>query len=269
MKQRVRAALGSLTAVLLLLLVWTARTEPHAHSRPRTAAAALGAVLEKPVWTAAEYRLLGEQTGLFAPALDLLRAENRLHEVYAVQQAYLSPAAVVCTGGGITRAERLTAPQARLTALEPGDILISPCTHVLGWRSGHAALVIDAQTTLEAVVIGEASSLQSIKRWERFAAFAVYRLRDTDAQTRAAIAAAASTRLTGVPYRITAGITQPKRMSETVSGTQCAHLVWEAFAAFGYDLDANGGKLIVPADLARSPFLELKQVYGLSVSYPA
>lgn len=271
MNKRFCRMLAGLPALLTALLLWTAHTEPHAHWVVNTAATDLSAVLEKPAWNADDYRLLATQTGLFAPALDLLRAQSRLDEVPAVQKSYLTPAEVKCAASMLlTRSERLVNTRSKLAALEDGDILITACSHVLGWRNGHAGIVVDAAngTTLEAVVIGQDSSLQSVRRWTRFSSFAVYRLADTDTQTRTAIAQTARRRLSGVPYRLAVGLSQPKRMAGAVSGTQCAHLVWEAFSAFGYDLDENGGAIVTPADIARSPLLELKQVYGLPISFP-
>ena len=55
---------------------------------------------------------------------------------------------------------------------------------------------------------------------------------------------------------------------QTVSGTQCAHLIWLAYAQFGYDLDSDGGWIVTPKDLANSPLLEVVQVYGMDPDRP-
>lgn len=263
--------LARLTAVLVLLLLWTAHTEPYAYTQPAAAQACdLTAVLAKAQWDADDYRLLAEQTGLFPPALDRLRELDALDTIYDVQKAYLSPAVVECsTRMCVTRSERLTEGGGLPAALEDGDILVTSCAHFFGFRNGHAGLVVDADAgkTLEAIVIGHNSSIQSIKRWSKFPSFAVFRLRGADAETRAAIAQTACRRLTGIPYSLAVGLYPDGRMPGEVTATQCAHLVWEAFAAYGYDLDANGGRIVTPADLACSPYLELKQVYGLPFSW--
>lgn len=121
--------------------------------------------------------------------------------------------------------------------------------------------------SLEAIVIGQNSRIQDVTTGRNLLRLPVYRLRGADAETRAAIAHTAKRRLTDIPYSLAVGLYPAGRMPGAVQATQCAHLVWEAFAAFGYDLDENGGRIVTPADLARSPFLELKQVYGLPFSW--
>lgn len=269
MKSSIGRFTVTFTLILALLMAWTVRAEQTARTPPDAVPCDLSGLLTKARWSAADYRTLTAQTGLAPAALDLLRQRGELAAIPDIQQAYFRPAATACTASHLlSRSERLTDGSAPLAALEDGDILITPCSHVLGWRNGHAALVVDAGQgiTLEAIVIGQDSALRSIDRWEQLPAVAVYRLRGADAETRSAIAQAAARRLTDVPYALTVGILSPKRTPGAVSGTQCAHLVWEAFAAFGYDLDANGGGLVTPGDLARSPLLELKQVYGLPLS---
>lgn len=82
------------------------------------------------------------------------------------------------------------------------------------------------------------------------------RLKDVPAQTRAEIADYARENLTGVPYRLSAGMWD-------APGTQCAHLVWSAYSRFGYDLDSDGGRIVTPKDLYESPLLEIVQIYGM------
>ena len=49
---------------------------------------------------------------------------------------------------------------------------------------------------------------------------------------------------------------------DSVRGTQCAHLVWLAYAAYGYDIDSNGGLIVTPKDIAESELFEVVQIYG-------
>ena len=269
MKRNIRRALVLWTALLTCFLGWTVQAEPATYTRPAGQPQDLTALLEKPSWMADDYRTLAGQTGLAPAALDLLREQGELAVIPAVQQAYFQPVAIQCTVYSLAaRSERLVDGRNMLVALEDGDILLTPCSHVFGWRNGHAALVVDAQAgvTLEAATVGQASALGSLDKWARTPAVAVYRLRGADAATRAAVARAAVRRLTGVPYALTVGLFSDKHPTGAVQGTQCAHLVWEAYAAFGYDLDANGGPIVTPGDLARSPLLELKQVCGLPLA---
>ena len=61
---------------------------------------------------------------------------------------------------------------------------------------------------------------------------------------------------------------QKRKDTSLLGGTQCAHLIWSAFAAAGYDIDSDGGWLVTPRDLARSPLLEVVQVYGVDPRKP-
>lgn len=112
---------------------------------------------------------------------------------------------------------------------------------------------------LEAAVLGENSAVQPIGKWETYPAVLVFRLRGVSAEERAALASAACQRLCNVPY----GLLCRKRCGGVPRSTHCAHLVWDAFYACGFDLDSNGGSVVTPHDLAASPLLELKQVYGI------
>lgn len=165
--------------------------------------------------------------------------------------------------------------------LEPGDILITFDSNIPGWHGGHAALVVDAGKgeILEATCIGSDSVRCSLERWGDYGSFAVLRLQGAGIEERQEIADYAARRLTGLPYRLTAGIFP--RAAEKVSlgletlglgtgewgdeedsvyGTHCSHLVWYAYRHFGYDLDSDGGLIVTPGDLYRSP--ELERVYS-------
>ena len=67
--------------------------------------------------------------------------------------------------------------------------------------------------------------------------------------------------LIGLPYSVATGIFT-KKFPEKIKKTNCSHIVWYAFQKFGIDLDADGGGLVTPQDVACSPYVELVQVYG-------
>ncbi len=177
------------------------------------------------------------------------------------------------------------------SVLEPGDILITFDSNIPGWHGGHAALVVDAEKgeILEATCIGSDSVRCSLERWGDYSSFAVLRLQGAGIEERQEIADYAAGRLTGLPYRLTAGIFPraaekiSKRLEplgleslgleslglgtgewgaggDSVAGTHCSHLIWYAYRHFGYDLDSDGGLIVTPGDLYRSP--ELERVYG-------
>lgn len=152
----------------------------------------------------------------------------------------------------------------RLQCLEAGDILITPCSHTFGWRNGHAAIVIDDEKglTLESVVLGTPSSVQSVEKWRSYPGVAVLRLKGVSAQERGEIASYAAAEKQNVPYGFA------EELLEHISDakgrdTHCAHLVWEVYMAFGYDLDGDGGMIVTPRDLWESPLLEVVEAYGM------
>ena len=147
--------------------------------------------------------------------------------------------------------------QNRFTDIQDGDILVTDSTYCLCFRHGHAALVLDAGRgrTLEAFGIGTASEFSGLQEWRRYPHVLVLRLKAPKA-VRQEIAAYAREHLVGVPYMLSPGVVDDKDMDGEYWGTQCAHLVWAAFEACGYDIDGDGGWLVLPADFTKSGLLQ-------------
>ena len=255
------------------LALWTASAEALAHCAPECAQVDLTPVLEKEVLTEADYALLFRQTGLARAGVEELRASGRQWELLGLQQRFFAGAEVECSHSGLfVQSERLTNFRSIVYAVDflptvqDGDILITFNGHVFGWRSGHAAIVVDAEKrlTLEAIMPGYESMICSLDSWQEYPGFALLRLRGVSARERARIAAYARECLTGLPYSL-AAFTDGGDMP--LSATQCAHLVWYTYQHFGYDLDSNGGFVVTPSDLYRSDLLEVVQIYGLSPNY--
>ena len=268
---RILLALGALSAALAL---WTARAEAFAHYAPECGQENLLPLLRKENLTEADYVLIFRQTGLARPGVDQLYASGRQQELLGLQQRFFADAEVECSHSNLfTRSERLTNFRSLvydvdfLPTVQDGDILITFNGHVFGWRSGHAAIVVDAEErlTLEAIMPGCDSGICGLESWEEYPGFALLRLKDASAQERRQIAAYAREHLTGLPYSLTAFTESGGAGAGTMplSGTQCAHLVWYAYHQFGYDLDSNGGFVVTPDDLYHSSLLELVQIYGL------
>lgn len=163
-----------------------------------------------------------------------------------------TPLSIVVREERLANSRRHPAP-----ALEDGDILVTKCTHSFGWRHGHAALVIDAANglTLEAVTLGVPSAAGTVEGWRSYPSFTVLRLKGADLDLRRQIARHAAKELDGLPYRLTSGLWGEK-LAVPPQGSQCAYLVWYAYAYYGYDLDGDGGKLVTVDDLLQSPLLE-------------
>ena len=215
-------------------------------------------------YTESDYELIRTQTGLGRSAVDSLTSPEQLLKY---QDRYFVGADFVCSmNSPVSFEERIGGTPALLAPLEDGDILVTNCSHVLSWRNGHAAIVVDAErgVTLEAVVIGSNSRTQDISKWTRYPNFAVLRLKGTDKKERAKIARSALENLDDIPYKVSIGLF-PAKYSELslASGTQCAHLVWLAYAANGYDIDSNHGLIVTPEDILRSDLFECVQIFGM------
>lgn len=215
-------------------------------------------------YTENEYEFIRAQTGLSRSAVDSLASPEQLLKY---QDRYFGGADFNCKmNSPVSFEERISGVPALLAPLEDGDILITNCSHVLSWRNGHAAIVVDAENgiTLEAVVIGSNSRTQDISKWTRYPNFAVLRLKGADKRERAKIARSAMENLDNIPYMASIGLF-PAKYSELslASGTQCAHLVWLAYAAYGYDIDSNHGLIVTPKDIFESDLFERIQIFGM------
>lgn len=148
--------------------------------------------------------------------------------------------------------------QKEFTDIQDGDILVTDSTYCLCFRHGHAALVVDAEKgiTLEAFGIGTESEYSRLREWRRYPHVLVLRLKAPE-KVRQAVVEYAQNRLVGIPYMLSPGVIDDKDMDEEYWGTQCAHLVWAAFSAYGYDIDGDGGWLVTPEDFVLSGLLRI------------
>ena len=239
--------------------------EPLAHIKPSDERTDISHLTEKAVsdYTAEDYELIFQQTGLGKAAVDSLASPLLL---MAYQESYFAEIEFTCTmNSPISFEERIENSPVLLAPLEDGDVLITNSSHVFSWRNGHAAIVVDADNgiTLEAVVIGKNSKMQDTDKWRHYPNFVVLRLKDAKKEERAAIARSAYDYLNDIPYVATIGVIPAKYSElEITSGTQCAHLVWLAYAAHGYDIDSDRGMIVTPNDILESELFEVVQVYG-------
>ncbi len=171
----------------------------------------------------------------------------------------------------------------QFTDVRNGDIFISMSTHTLGWRHGHAAVVIDAERgiTLEAALWGKPSEKMRMWHWSSYANAVHLRVseeaaasalaasgiaRDTSiaasAQLGCLAAAFAEEYENGVMYGLFSGIPDKAPAPSAFEKTQCAHLVWYAYKQFGLDLDADGSWLVTPRDIAKSDKLVVIEAFG-------
>lgn len=240
--------------------------EGLAYSAPTAERCDLDGIVRKSSYndlTEEDYEFIYSQTGLGKPAV---RSLDSLEKLYDYQESYFAEVDFKCKANSpVSYEERVQNSKILLAPLEDGDILVTNASHVFSWRNGHAAIVTSAKEgkTLEAVVIGTNSKPQNVSKWTSYPNFAVLRLKGADRETRAKIASAAVEYLDDVPYNVFIGI-YPMKYSNiaAVKGTQCAHLVWLAYAAYGYDIDSDGGLIVTPKDIAESDLFEVVQTFG-------
>lgn len=265
----------SLFTTLILLSLFTGRAELKMHYTPAYEKEDLKPLLEKMHWTATDYQLLFRQTGLGKSALlSIKERADWKKQVLSFQDYFFAAPKIICEKNSpISREESLVGAaynstyQTPFVPLEDGDILLTASSHTFGWRNGHAAIVIDAAKgqTLESVVLGQDSSIQSINKWKNYPTLLILRLKNVPKSKRSQIAAYASKYLNRLPYNFLVGIFFSKKTDAAeLKGTQCAHLVWAAFYSQDYDIDSDGGLIVTPKDIAFSPLLEVIQIYGLN-----
>ncbi|HEX2947063.1 MAG TPA: hypothetical protein VHT96_14045 [Clostridia bacterium] len=289
MNQASRKALKNLTIFLAIcmiiasyLAISNAVIEPQAHISPNYTKTDILPILSKTALSGEDYNTLFFQTGLGKLAIDELRAQNPDSARYILrfQEYFFKDVRFVCENNSpISREESLvdekgnTIYGTEFASLHSGDILVTKSSHTLGWRNGHSALVVDPVRglTLESVVLGTNSAMQDVRKWINYPNFMLLRVKGITGYDLETIARSATERLCDIPYDLTVGIFSSKdafgsakTIREKITGTHCSHLVWLAFKNFGVDIDADGGILVTPKDIANSKKLEIVQVYGVN-----
>lgn len=228
--------------------------------RPDYEAVDLSELLEKEELSDEDYRTLYAQTGLTKIGIDRARAKTggkqlicEIQENYFMEYQIINSrfAPFICT-------DRIDG-EAQAVYLENGDVVVTSSTHLSGYRMGHAGLVTDGENgyVIQAMAYGEPTYVGKISDFTSRVNFMIFAPK-CDEETKQAVAEYAET-LVGTEYSALTGIFTDKY---SANKTQCAHLVWYAYMQFGIDLDSDGGGLVTPHDLARSPQLELVQVFG-------
>ena len=239
----------------------------------------LTGLLVRDVWTEEDYSCLFCQTGLGRCAAERLLSagEEGRAVICQVQQDFFARIRISCYPllGWFTREDRIADGDGQrvrgpiLADLQAGDIILTLSTHSLGWRHGHAGLVVELEdgslAVLECVVLGTVSKTTNPDHWRANSNYAVLRVRGLDAEGRKAASDYALEHLMGVPYHLSAGFIGPNAPEPDGSffGVHCSYLVWYAWNAMGYDLDSDGGRLVSTCGLLHSGLLEIVQLYGM------
>lgn len=219
--------------------------------------------------TEKDYDLIFSQTGLGKAAVDAFADNPEKIEEY--REYYTCDKDYKCVREGvfachefITDSEGNSMQNPAFANLQNGDIIITLSIHSLGWRHGHAAIVVDAEngTTAQAVMFGKKSALGHVGEWREFPLVAVLRAKDISKEIRNEIAEFTEEKLIGIDYSLASGILSGRDENIIPTTTHCAHYVWYAYKCFGIDIDSNGGRIVTPKEILNSDKLEVVQVYG-------
>lgn len=262
-------SLLSLVIVLLLVLqIGMAVAHTWKPWRPDYEKADLTKVLSSETLSSSDYELLYRQTGLTKIGVDGLIEAGRTEDIYAVQEDFFAGYTMYeDLFGPFTCAEKLyAADTVHFAVLEDGDVIVTPTTHFSFVRFGHSILVVDGEDGVFLNAFGyEALSglTNSTSHFANRPAFMILRPK-AEKSVREAVAAYAADELVGIEYSIFAGVFGGRfDENEPPDVTQCSHAIWYAFKHFGIDIDANGGAMVFPQDIANSSEFELVQVYGI------
>lgn len=216
----------------------------------------------------ADYETIFRQTGLAKPMIQELQKEpDFIDTILDFQTSYFLEQTVNRTSmNAITRVDKSFDKDENwiqsfdLAPYQNGYIFLTKSTYTFNWRHGHAGLVVDAKRgkILESLEPGTTSVVKNASTWQFYPTFKMMRLKDTSQETLDEIARYALENLQDVPYNILS----MKNQKETIATTHCSLLVWQAFKAFGIDLDHDGGIFVSPQNIAKSPYLETLQIFG-------
>lgn len=215
-------------------------------------------------WTEEDYAEIYAQTGLTKIGADRLLESGQVEKIKSIQESYFLPREVKRDRFAPWTCWEKVNKAAEFGAVRAGDIIVTSATHVLGFRYGHAALIVsDGGAIVEANTPGTKSHRTALSVFDNYATFMILRPdpQKISDEMRLSIAKYAEENLLGIDYTVFAGIFS-KKNQQPLKGTQCAHLVWYAYMQFGYDLDSNGGPIVKPQDMANSEYLQVVQVYG-------
>lgn len=224
----------------------------------------IAGILNENNLNAQDYDIIFSQTGLSKTAVDALLSRNEADKILEIQKAYFSEYNVEHEiFAPFTCSDRMNI-SVPLGDLQDGDIIVSPSSHVSYLKSGHAAIVVNADEgrVLNATGYGYPSSVEDITELNCRPSFVVLRLK-ADKEVRSEIAKYALENLCNIKYSLFAGIFN-KYKDGNVTATHCGHLVWYAFNHFGFNIDSNEGLIAWPSDIASSNLLETVQIYGVN-----
>ncbi len=269
--------IASIIFALAVILAFFAICDAVAHSQARVVPEyamdeeGLDAILAKDrsEWTDDDYEFIYRQTGLTRAYFDGVSSVSVSFVKNCQEDLFYDAEAEHYTYFSFSSHDFFSEKTFHMVGLQEGDVIISASVHTFGWRNGHAAIVIrggssTSATIAEAATLG-VDSRRNTTLWFRQATNFIVLRPKISADEAAEIAAWARDNLIGITYSLFTGIFNDKDQSDEVLTTQCAHLVWQAYKAFGYDIDSTGGPVVTPKNIANSDLFEVIQVNGFDL----
>ncbi|MBE7048306.1 MAG: hypothetical protein E7393_02910 [Ruminococcaceae bacterium] len=271
MRKKFLIVLSIILVLLFFCIVWVIYDYFNAVETTIPTYTDITSMLEKDNLTDEDYTLLFQQTGLGRCAVEDLRTTEKdfVNTIKDFQDQRQEPLFYKQTFlfFPTTTAEQLKGKdmQSRLLMLPPlqgGDILITKSTKTLLFRHGHAGLVLNGgEQTAESMMIGTTSTILEIDNWRSYPTLMILRPKQREHANKAEQFARQN--MLGIPYNLLTGLIKKDKADESnMTGTQCAHFVWQAYHQVGIELDFDGGWLVTPYDLANNHDLDMVFSYG-------
>lgn len=275
MKKRILSIIAlSLVTILAVYGVLSVVTlHNNAFFSPKYEKSDLIPILEKSVFTEEDYKTIFYQTGLGKCAINEIKDdEDFINRVLSFQENFFKTNNVECVREAITTCMEYSVSETgsyirafEIFDVKPGYVLIMEASHSFGWRHGHAGLVIDENSVLEAPIIFEPATIYSLSSWEYFPNFIMLRLKDATDEQLKEIAKDAKDDLLGITYSPLAGVFN-KEQGNAPKTVQCAYLVWYAFYKQGINIDKKGDSIVTVHNIKNSDMFEVVQIYGYDPS---
>lgn len=228
-QNRIRSTLIVLSLLgIVFLYNWVVESIAVAHISPRAERINIETWIKEDEITTEVKNLLSHQTGLSQKTIEKLLTQGRGEELLKLQEQYFAPVRIRAEQTTpLTVSECLVNESGEvmegmpLVDLQDGDILVTKNSRFLGWRNGHAGLVIDAEKglVLEAIMLGTDTKISSVKKWSAYPSFQVLRLKEEYAlrgkgqengessyDIPQLVAEYAGENLLGIPYGLLAGV---------------------------------------------------------------
>ena len=220
-------------------------------------------VLDKEELSQDDYALIFKQTGLTRAGVDALIFAGKRGDVLKIQEDYFARYEVKKIQFSPLTCCHENYEDIETVPLQNGDVFISPTSHFSFFSMGHSAIVVDAQENkiVNSTGYNNKSCYEDVYAITVDPSFVVLRPKLSHFE-KTQLVEYVKNELLDLPYSISVGVLYPK-FSEKPKATNCSHLIWQAYKKLGLDIDSNGGRVVMPLDIALSEHFEILQIRGI------